>query len=95
MLRKDLPRYRPKHKPSKMELELTLAGMLDSLAQSMDAAYLERGQTSLTMPETCNASYIITRTELHHVKKYLDGCNRACMQQKKRAINARIALFDN
>lgn len=93
MLRSEFKNYRPKHRPGKNEVELTMAGMIDSLMQSMDAAYKDRDQTTLSMNETCNASYIITRTEIHHVKKYLDNCNQACLRQKHKAVHRRIALF--
>ena len=94
MLRKDFKTYRPKHKPGKNELELTLAGMLDSLSQSMDAAYRDKDQLDLTMQQNCNASYLITRTEIHHVKKYLANCNHSCFRQKHKAVYERIVLFD-
>ena len=94
MLREDFKNYVPKRKPGKNEIELTFAGMLDSLSQSMDAAYKDKDQIDLTMQQNCNASYLITRTEVHHIKKYLDGCNQACLRQKHRAVHERIILFD-
>ncbi len=94
MLKSEFKNYKPKHKPGKNEVELTFAGMLDSLAQSMDAAYLDNDQTNLTMQETCGASYLITRTEVHHVKKYFDNVNQSCLRQKHRAVYERIRLFD-
>lgn len=93
MLRKDLVKYRPKQKPPKDAVELTFAGMLDSLSQSMDAAHLERDKSDLSVSEQFNASYIITRVEISHVKAFLDNCNQACLRQKHRALHERIGLF--
>tara|TARA_R110000796_G_scaffold37023_1_gene93709 strand:+ start:1907 stop:2356 length:450 start_codon:yes stop_codon:yes gene_type:complete len=93
MLKKDFVRFKPKHKPQKNEIEMVMAGMLDSLSQSMDAAHLERDQLDLTTAEQFNASYIITRVEIGHIKAFLDNCNKASLRQKHKALYKRIDLF--